>query len=238
MPAGSSAARQWSLLHLLSAQEHHRPMLWILGPWTQLGTKGPRQMGWGGGQMFSKKKETEVKAGPPFQVKFTVDNLDGGGKGDIVFKIYPEWAPRGAAQFSELMFQSHFTQNRFFRVVKGFAAQFGLHPDPIVQVTQTKIKDDPVKESNTRGRLTFASSGPNTRSTQLFINLADNSYLDKDGFAPIGEVVSGIEYIDKIYNGYGEDPKQDKIKEQGNAYLDTNFPKLSYISFNNFDNSN
>merc|ERR1712083_994894 len=116
----------------------------------------------------------------------------------------------------------------FFRIVPGFVAQFGLPAKP--QPELKSIKDDPVKKSNKRGYVVFATAGPDTRTSQLFINYADNSFLDKQGFAPFAEVLGdGMDVVDKFYKGYGEKPDQGKITSQGNAYLDKYFPKLTKI---------
>jgi len=160
-----------------------------------------------------------------YQVKFSTTH------GDFTVVVHRDWAPRGADRFYNLIRNRFFTNAAFFRVVPNFVVQFGLSADPAVNKAwqNANIKDDPVKQSNKRGYLVFATSGPNTRTTQLFINLRDNSPLDKDGFAPFGEVTEGMEIIDGIYPGYGEAPDQDKITAQGKAYLDRSFPKLDSI---------
>src|SRR5260370_18736996 len=158
-------------------------------------------------------------------------------KGDFVVQINKEWAPLGAERLFQLVQSGFYDQARCFRVLPGFMVQFGINAAPKTSALwqNMTIPDDPVKQSNTRGRLTFAKRGPGTRTTQVFINYADNSRLNADGFAPLGEVVSGMEVVDKIYSGYGEGypggngPRQDLMQTQGNAYLELNFPRLDYI---------
>jgi peptidyl-prolyl cis-trans isomerase A (cyclophilin A) len=146
------------------------------------------------------------------------------------------WSPRGADRFHELANMRYFDEGRFFRVVKGFIAQFGVHQDYDVHAKwrQFFILDDPAKEKNLRGTLAFAQSGPNTRATEIFINLADNPMLDAQGFVPFGKVAEGMDVVDKLYSGYGEMRPQGEIdpgrvEEGTNAYLIPRFPKLDYI---------
>jgi len=152
-------------------------------------------------------------------------------KGRFVVDVHREWAPMGADRFYNLVKAGFFTDVRFFRVIGGQLAQFGMHGDPAVQSAwrAAEIQDDPVRHGNTRGTISFASRGPNTRTTQLFINMRDNSPYDRLGFAPFGEVTSGIEVVDSIYSGYEERPDQPRIDSEGNAYLAREFPNLDYI---------
>jgi peptidyl-prolyl cis-trans isomerase A (cyclophilin A) len=158
-------------------------------------------------------------------------------KGKFVVTVHRDWAPNGADRFYNLVKNGFYDDVRFFRVLENFMAQFGINGDPAVQAawTQARIKDDPSKESNKRGYVVFATAGPNTRTTQLFINFGDNSSLDKQGFTPFGEVTSGMDVVDKLYGGYGEGapsgkgPAQGQLTAQGNAYLMKDFPKLDYI---------
>lgn len=152
-------------------------------------------------------------------------------KGNFVVEVNRESAPLGADRFYNLVKNGFYDQAKFFRVVPSFVVQFGIPADPRVAAawrTQT-IQDDPVKESNVKGTITFATAGPNSRTTQVFINYADNSRLDRMGFAPFGKVVEGMEVVEKINSEYGERPNQGMIQAQGNAYLDREFPNLDYI---------
>ena len=155
-------------------------------------------------------------------------------KGDFMVEVHRDWAPLGADRFYNLARNAYFDGASFFRVLPGFVVQFGLSAKPAVsKAWQTaNIKDDPAKESNKRGSLTFATAGPNTRTTQIFINLADNARLDGMGFTPFGNVVEGMDVVDKFYGGYGDPPKgpdQGRITEEGKAYLDKSFPQLDSI---------
>ena len=154
--------------------------------------------------------------------------------GDFTVEVTRKWAPRAADRFYNLVKAGFYTDVAFFRVLDGFMAQFGLHGDPAVSAVwrRAQFADDPVGEvSNLRGTITFATAGPNTRTTQLFINFVNNSRLDvtpgkpKEGFAPFGKVVEGMENVDKIYKGYGQTPNQGLIQAQGNKYLKENYPK-------------
>lgn len=160
-------------------------------------------------------------------------------KGDVILEVHPEWAPLGAAQFKEAVKDGVYDEARFFRVLDGFMAQFGVPGDPTkaAKWREKTIKDDPVKQSNTRGMVTYAKSQlPNSRTTQLFINFENNSRsLDGQGFAPFAKVVGGMENVDKLYKEYGEGapqgrgPDQGAVQSQGNKYLNEKFPKLDYI---------
>lgn len=152
-------------------------------------------------------------------------------RGPVVIEVDPSLAPNGAKRFAELVRARYFDGARFYRVVPHFVVQWGAASDPkVTKKWDVTIPDDPVKAQNVRGTVTFAATNePNSRSTHLFINLGDNSNLDAMGFAPIGHVVSGMENVDKIYSGYGEQPDQGQIAAQGNAYLLKQFPKLDYI---------
>lgn len=170
-------------------------------------------------------------------VKFEVQ-LSSGVSDFFIMEIHPEWAPLGAERFLELVDTDDFWKGiRFFRVISGFMAQFGIpgKPDVAAAWKEKTLKDDPVKESNKRSYVSFATSGENSRTTQMFINLVDNTNLDGMGFAPFGQVISGMEVVDKIYSGYGEGapsgqgPEQGRIQAEGNKYLKRQFPNLSYI---------
>ena len=166
-----------------------------------------------------------------FRVKFETS------QGDFVVEATRAWAPRGVDRFHELVRMRYFDQGRFFRVVAGFIAQFGVHRDFNVHGNWRNlfIVDDPAKEKNLRGTLAFAKSGINTRATEIFINLADNPMLDDEKFVPFGKVVEGMEVVDKLYSGYGEMRPQGKeidpgrVEEEANEYLVPRFPKLDYI---------
>jgi peptidyl-prolyl cis-trans isomerase A (cyclophilin A) len=147
-------------------------------------------------------------------------------------EVHTDWAPNGADRFYNLVKNGYYDGCRFFRVVPGFMVQFGINGDPAIQRNweSATIPDEPVKQGNTRGTITFAkTSAPNSRTTQVFINFKDNSGLNRTGFAPFGKIISGMDVVDKIYSAYGERPEQARIQTEGTAYLAKSFPKLDYI---------
>ncbi|HUB86271.1 MAG TPA: peptidylprolyl isomerase [Verrucomicrobiae bacterium] len=158
-------------------------------------------------------------------------------KGKFTIEVTRSLAPNGADRFYNLVKSGYFTDIAFFRVVPGFMCQFGISGDPAISAKwrDANIPDDPVKGSNTRGTITFATAGPNTRTTQLFINFADNTGLDAQGFSPFGKVIDGMDVVDKINSEYGDGPPngagpdQSLIQMEGNAYLKKDFPNLDYI---------
>jgi len=168
----------------------------------------------------------------PFVVEFDV-TLGSKDTGKFQLEVHPDWAPLGAARFKEMVEAEFFKGVRFFRVISGFMAQFGIHPKPTIAAEWKgkALTDDPVVESNKRGYISFATSGKDSRTTQMFINFADNANLDGMGFSPFGKVLGdGMQIVDKIYAGHGETPNQGEIQSRGNAYLKRSFPKLSYIN--------
>lgn len=158
--------------------------------------------------------------------------------GDFTVQINRQWAPHGADRFFNLVRIGYFDDVAFFRVIDNFMAQFGIHGDPQVNDAwrTAEIPDDEVTRSNERGKITFATRGPNTRTTQLFINLNDNPALDDQGFSPIGEVIDGMEVVDRLYSGYGEGaprgsgPAQGRIQSEGNDYLREEFENLDFTT--------
>ena len=158
-------------------------------------------------------------------------------KGGFVVDVNREWAPNGADRFYNLVKNGFYDGVRFFRVLDGFMAQFGISGDPKISAPwrEARIQDDPVRQSNRRGFITYAMAGPNTRTSQVFINYGDNSALDRQGFSPFGQVTSGMNVVDALYNGYGEGaprgqgPDQGRVQTEGNAYLAKNFPRLDFV---------
>jgi len=180
------------------------------------------------------KKSTATEPSPAqYKVKLQTT------KGDIVILVHRDWSPIGADHFYELVKMGYYNNNAFFRALKGFVVQWGMNGDPAVNKSWSEItiKDDPPKVSNKTGSVTFAKTGePNSRTTQLFINIADNSgTLDSQGFTPFGEVIQGLDLVMTLYNGYGEGapqgegPSQAAIADIGNGYLEEHFPKLDYV---------
>ena len=171
------------------------------------------------------------QAPPVYKVEFDTS------KGPFVIEVHRDWAPNGADRFYNLVKNGFYDNVRFFRVVSGFMVQFGINGDPKISAVwkDANIKDDPVKQSNTRGMITFATAGPDTRTTQVFVNFGDNASLDGQGFSPFGTVISGMDMVDSLFAGYGEGapnghgPNQGIVQSMGNAYLEKAFPKLDYI---------
>jgi peptidyl-prolyl cis-trans isomerase A (cyclophilin A) len=171
------------------------------------------------------------KAPASYKVKFTTT------QGPFVVEVTRAWAPLGADRFYDLVKYGYFTDASFFRVLPNFVVQFGISAKPAVSAAWSRatIPDDPVTQSNKRGYLTFATAGPHTRTTQIFINLVDNAGLDQQGFSPFGEVTEGMDVVGKLYSGYGEGapqgngPDQGRIEAEGKPYLDKGFPKLDSI---------
>ena len=159
-------------------------------------------------------------------------------KGPLVVEVNREWAPRGADRFLELVRSKFFDDSRFFRVRAKYIAQFGIAGDPAVtrKWAGREFPDDSVRTSNVRGTFAFAMTGPNQRNTQVYINLVDNTQLDAQGFSPVGRVVEGMDVVDQLYAGYGEDAggglrlgRQQDMLAHGNAHLDARFPKLDKL---------
>jgi peptidyl-prolyl cis-trans isomerase A (cyclophilin A) len=180
---------------------------------------------------FTDPAKLTEKAPETFKAQFDTT------KGKFTIEVTRSLSPNGADRFYNLVRSGYFKDIAFFRVIPGFMCQFGIHGDPNVSAKwrAAAIADDPVKGSNTRGTITFATAGPNTRTTQLFINFADNSNLDGMGFSPFGKVTEGMDVVDKINGEYGEGaprgrgPDQGRVQGEGNTYLKKDFPNLDYI---------
>jgi peptidyl-prolyl cis-trans isomerase A (cyclophilin A) len=170
--------------------------------------------------------EMRAEAPAVYQARFETS------AGVFTVEVTRAWAPLGADRLYNLVRHGFYDGARFFRVVPGFVVQFGLPGDPALGARwrMASIPDDPVLQHNTRGTLTFATAGPATRTTQLFINLGDNARLDAMGFSPLGRVVEGMDVVDRIYAAYGEQPDQGMIQMRGNAYLAAQFPRLDSIA--------
>lgn len=177
------------------------------------------------------KAPAKVVVPEVFRVKFETS------QGDFIVEAHRDWAPRGVDRFHELLRIRYFDQGRFFRVIKGFIAQFGVHKDFKVHDVWRElfIVDDPPKEKNLRGTLAYAKSDRNTRATEMFINLADNAILDEQGFVPFAKVVEGMDVVDRLYSGYGDlrpvgkDIDAGRVEGEANEYLVPRFPRLDYI---------
>jgi len=167
----------------------------------------------------------KARAPEVYKVKFTTT------KGDVIIQVNRVWAPIGSDRFYNLVRAGFYKDAAFFRIVPRFVAQFGIpaRPDVAAVWDHAYLVDDRVTQSNKRGTLTFATAGPNTRTTQIFINYSDNTSLDGQGFAPFGTVIDGMDVVDKFFAGYGESPDQARITAQGKAYLDKSFPNLDRI---------
>ena len=174
---------------------------------------------------------TNDQAPATYQVKLDTS------KGVVIIDVTRAWAPKGADRFYNLVKNGFYDNARFFRVISGFMVQFGINGDPGIMARwrTAQISDDPVAQSNTKGMVTFAMAGPNTRTSQVFINFGDNSRLDQSGFAPFGRVVSGMNVVEAINAEYGEGapngrgPNQSRIQSEGNTYLSKDFPRMDYI---------
>ena len=182
-------------------------------------------------QNLSNPAALREQAPPVYKAKFDTT------KGVFVIEVQRDWAPNGADRFYNLVKNGFYDNVRFFRVISGFMVQFGIHGDPKVSAPwrEAQLKDDPVKQSNKRGNITYAMAGPNTRTSQVFINFGDNASLDSQGFSPFGRVVTGMEVVDKLNAEYGEGaprgrgPDQSRMQMEGNAYLTKDFGRLDYV---------
>jgi peptidyl-prolyl cis-trans isomerase A (cyclophilin A) len=200
-------------------------------PWAQEAEGKPASQRAAARPSLLKPSSLSEQAPATFKAKFTTT------KGDFVVEVTRAWAPLGADRFYNLVKNHFYDGAAFFRVLPGFVAQFGLSARPEISRVwaSATIKDDPVTQSNLQGYLTFATAGRNTRTTQLFINLADNQNLDGMGFAPFGKVTEGMDVVQQFYGGYGEGapsgngPNQSRITNEGKAYLDKSFPLLDSI---------
>lgn len=174
----------------------------------------------------AKPKLAPSTKGVPDAYKVRLDTT----KGPVLIEVHREWAPRGADRFWELVKDGFYTDAAFFRMVPNYVAQFGLAANPAMTKKWAEyIDDDPVLRTNRVGAVSFANAGPNTRNTQVFINLRSNQNLDSEYFAPFGQVIEGMENVEKLYKGYANSPNQEQITNRGNAYLKANFPNLDYI---------
>ena len=178
-------------------------------------------------------KSAAVNLTAPAEFKVKIET----SKGDILLKVTRDWAPKGADRFYSLVKNGYYDDCRFYRVLPKYIAQVGIHGDPKISLKwhEALIDDDPVKQKNTRGRVTFAKGGPNTRTTNVFINLKDSTSLDSQGFAPFAEVIEGMDVADQLHSGYGEGapkgrgPGQKRIYDEGNTWLQKDFKDLDLI---------
>jgi peptidyl-prolyl cis-trans isomerase A (cyclophilin A) len=184
-------------------------------------------------QSASLTNPASLREPAPAQYKAKFDTT----KGVFVLDVHRNWAPNGADRFYNLVKSGFYDNVRFFRVISGFMVQFGISGDPKIAAPwrDAKIKDDPVVQSNRRGYITYAMAGPNTRTTQVFINFGENGSLDSQGFSPFGRVIQGMEVVDKLNAEYGEGaprgrgPDQSRVQMEGNAYLTKDFGNLDYV---------
>ena len=182
-------------------------------------------------QNLSNPAALREQAPPVYKAKFDTT------KGVFVIEVQRDWAPNGADRFYNLVKNGFYDNVRFFRVISGFMVQFGIHGDPKVSAPwrEAQLKDDPVKQSNKRGYITYAMAGPNTRTSQVFINFGDNASLDSQGFSPFGRVVTGMEVVDKLNAEYGEGaprgrgPDQGRLQMEGNTYLAKEYPRMDFV---------
>jgi peptidyl-prolyl cis-trans isomerase A (cyclophilin A) len=206
-----------------------RPCLFWLGATLACGVLAPPVLGQASN--LANPAALNEKAPAAYKARFDTS------KGIVVIDVRRDWAPNGADRFYNLVKNGFYDDTRFFRVISGFMVQFGINGDPKISAPwrTATIKDDPVKQSNKRGYITFATSGPDSRTSQVFINFADNGGLDRQGFSPFGQVSSGMEVVDALYSGYGEGapqgrgPDQSRIQREGNNYLMKDFPRLDYV---------
>jgi peptidyl-prolyl cis-trans isomerase A (cyclophilin A) len=208
---------------------HHLRSFALIGSALVIGALATPLFGQGGG--LSNPAALKEQAPATYKANFDTS------KGLIVIEVNRDWAPNGADRFYNLVKNGFYDDARFFRVISGFMVQFGIHADPKLSAVwrSATIPDDQVKQSNKRGYITYATSGPNSRTSQVFINFADNGPLDRQGFSPFGQVTAGMTVVDSLFSGYGEGappgrgPSQGRIQTEGNAYLTKDFPNLDYV---------
>lgn len=214
----------------------------LLSPDSMLRKQVPPAVIPNGGATVEEKKAENVKeevvgtgelnkASPQKRYRMELASLKEGVTGVVTFVTRSDWAPLGVQHFEKLVAEQFYDECRFFRVLPNFVVQFGINGSPETQSKWRKVslKDDPVVHTNSRGTITYATSGKDTRTTQLFINKKENSYLDKEGFAPFAEILDGMDFVDQINDEYKEKPNQGKIQNRGNEYLKKEFPHLSYV---------